>query len=206
MTHNKLRTNERNTTMPIIEARKLRSHDLDTVPGDKPGWYRWCATPEATRQLLGTYFDELRPHLLQGEEGSPRQGLYCVYVGIAVKESIRARLNWHVNQRHTVSCVKHGTLSTLRQSVSSLVGKDQGDERATNTLIDQLTVEYFPVDFPIRSEEAKQHIEEKEREKIKNHVIPLNIQNNHQPILADFKRALKKARKDARDRFLRDSQ
>ena len=191
--------------MPIVGAIELRnSRTLNTIPDNKPGWYRWWAPHEVSQQLLGNHFNTLRPHLLQGEAGSSLQGLYCVYVGIAVKESIRARLNWHVNQQHSVGCVKHGTLSTLRQSISSLVGTDQGDEDATNALIDQLIVEYYPVDLPVRSDQAKQYLQEMERRELASHVIPLNIQNNRQAVLADFKQALKKARKTAKTNFLQN--
>lgn len=185
----------------IIEAQKLREKmELDRVPSDRPGWYRWWAPPAALQALLGDQYKQLSPSLSQGLE--QLSGLYYIYVGVAVKESIRARLNWHVNQHHTHSCVRHGTLSTLRQSIASLVGSDQMDEAATNALIDQLTIEYFPSSQPIKSAEAKNELEQSERKEMAKHLLPLNIQNNHNPIMSDFKRVLKAARQAARQNYL----
>ena len=88
---------------------------------------------------------------------------YYIYVGIAVKESIRDRLNWHINQHHTISSVKSGILSTLRQTISSLVAGNQFDEKTTNSLIDLLFVEYFPINLEIKSDKAKEKIENIEK-------------------------------------------
>lgn len=189
----------------IILAERLRHpEELERVPNDQPGWYRWWAPKIALRQLLGNAFDTIQLELTQGH-GS-LAGNWCVYVGVAVKESIRARLNWHVNQKHVFTCIKHGTLSTLRQSISSLVGTDQGDEMATNQLIDQLTIEYFPVDMPIRSPEAKIYVEQIEREEMTINALPLNIQHNHHPAIIDFKKSLSAKRKAAKYRYLLNTQ
>ena len=190
---------KRNTAMPIIEARELRKPDiLAAIPRDKPGWYRWWAPAKATRQLLGEHFSALRPHLFRGKKGTPLQGLYCVYVDASADESIRTRLNWHVNQWHTINCLNHKMLSALRQNISCLIGIDQDDHLALNTFIDQLTVEYFPVDFWVHNRRANQCLRQMERRELTDHVIPLAIRNNRQPVLADFMRTLRKARKTAR--------
>lgn len=187
--------------MSFILAKLLRTKaNLASVPSNQPGWYRWWAPESALKQLLGAHFAALFSHLTRGD--GQLAGLYCIYVGVAVKESIRARLNWHVNQRHTASCVRCGALSTLRQSIASLVSNSQGDETATNALIDQLTIEYFPVAMPIRSPEAKQHVEQIESVEMRTKVLPLNIRHNHQPAIADFKKSLSAARKAAKQRFL----
>jgi len=133
--------------------------------------------------------------------GDP-QGLSCIYVGVAIKESIRSRLNWHVNQKHSFGSIKHGTLSTLRQSISSLVGISQGDEAATNRLIDLLTVEYFPVALPMGSVQAKTKIEMLERKEMQDLVLPLNIRGNRNPVVAPYKKHLKAARKAGKKTFL----
>ena len=185
----------------IIAAKNLRDKTaLDCVPGDRSGWYRWWAPPAALESLLGEHYKQLFPRLTQGN-GS-LSGLYCIYVGVAIKESVRARLNWHVNQSHTANCVRLGTLSTLRQSISSLAGIDQMDEKATNDLIDQLTIEYFPSTQAIKSAAAKKELEQSEKAEMNFHVLPLNIQHNHNPFILDFKRMLKVARKAAKQRGL----
>ncbi len=186
--------------MATVLAISLRNPlQLASVPSDKPGWYRWWAPEETLTLLLGDHYQVLSPHLTKGQ--GTLAGLSCIYVGVAVKESIRARLNWHVNQKHTSSCIKCGALSTLRQTISSLVGHSQADESATNRLIDQLTIEYFPVDMPIRSLEAKTYVEQIESDEMLAKVLPLNIRHNRQPVIADFKKSLTAARKAAKQRF-----
>lgn len=181
----------------IVAAKILRKkNQLDRVPHDRPGWYRWWAPPAALKALLGDHYEQLSPRLSQGS--GPLAGLSYIYVGVAVKESIQARLNWHVNQHHSQSCVWHGTLSTLRQSISSLVGLDQMDEAATNDLIDQLIIEYFPSIQPIKSADARNELEQCERQEISANVLPLNIQHNHNPVISNFKSVLKAARKAAK--------
>ena len=120
---------------------------------------------------------------------------YCLYVGIAIKESIRARLNWHVNQCHSESAVKSGTLSTLRQTLSSLAAGNQYDEAATNAIINQMVVEYHPVAHPINSEPARREILRIEQEEMAQHIVPLNIMGNYHAILQPFLTELKKVRK-----------
>jgi hypothetical protein len=189
--------------MNTIKAIKLRNmSELGIVPDDKPGWYQWWASDAALKILLRDQFSELYPLLTPGS-GS-LNGFRYIYVGVAIKESIRARLNWHVNQVHTFSGIKHGTLSTLRQSISSLAGNSQGDEAATNDVIDMLMVAYFPVDLPIRSPEAKTSIGDVEREEMGDHILPLNIQHNHQSVLLTFKNSLRVARKAAKQRYLQN--
>lgn len=185
----------------IIPASTLRTPaGINGVSNSCPGWYRWWAPKEALRQLLGTHFNDLFPHLTQGE--NQLAGLYYIYVGVAIRESIRARLNWHVNQRHTLSCVRSGTLSTLRQSIASLVGQNQLDENATNALIDQLMIEYFTATDPIKSLRAKAHLVQAEAQELVTHALPLNIKSNHNKHTQRFKQTLKAARSAAKQNAL----
>ena len=184
----------------IVFARDLRSKmELQQVPNDKPGWYRWWATKHALEQLLDSryvsknYLNEIQPYLRKGE--ADLEGYFCIYVGVAIKESIRARLDWHVNQLHTNNAVQYGTLSTLRQSIASLVAGNQYVETTTNQLIDMLVIEYHTIDYPIKSQEAKTLIEQIEHNEIDSTVLPLNIKDNHNPIIGPFKSDLKAARK-----------
>ena len=180
-------------------AKDLRNKaELAKIPGDKPGWYRWWASEKALKSLLNSpfiqkqYLDELLPHLKTHSWAG--KTFFYVYVGIAVKESIRDRLNWHVNQRHAKSSVKSGFLSTLRQSISSLVAGDQSKKAATNHLIDELLIEYWALDYPIGSVNAKDAIEQIEQDELANNVLPLNIQDNRNPVVGDFLAELSKAR------------
>lgn len=189
--------------MKIVLAKELRKKEsLYKVPNDKPGWYKWWAPKKTIVKLLDSkYLDKnylscLLPILehknIEGEE------YYYIYVGIAVKESIRARLNWHINTHHTESSVKSGFLSTLRQSISSLAKKDQYAEEETNKVIDTLIVEYETINLLMKDNKTKEKIKKIENSEMEKYVLPLNIQGNKNPNIQYFKKELKKVRKNAK--------
>ncbi len=177
----------------IIKAKELRNKDvLNTISDSKPGYYKWWSPIEALEIILkelDTSFEDIKPYLETKDE------LYCIYVGIAVKESLRDRLNWHVNQKHRESAVRSGTLSTLRQTISSIVAHDQYNEDRTNEFIDLLTIEYFELPLKIKSDEASEEIHRIEHELLSSHLRVLNIQENSHPNANNIKRKLKELRK-----------
>lgn len=107
-------------------------------------------------------------------------------------------MDWHVNQHHTKSGVESGFLSTFRQSISSLVAFNQFDENTTNELIDTLVIEYYQINLPIKSTEAKEKIEMFERNELFNHLLPINIKGNKNAIVKDFLKELKVIRKSSK--------
>ena len=109
-------------------------------------------------------------------------------------------MNWHINQHHTESAVKHGTLSTLRQTLSSLIAGDQYNESATNDFIDKLVVEYFPVDYEIKSTEAKTFLENNEEKEMNENVLVLNIKDNNRGEIKGFRKELKELRSSSKRR------
>lgn len=183
----------------IIQAKMLRDkQELNNIPKDRPGWYRWWARKPEVMALLDSqflahkYFNELAAKLYKGD--GELNDYYYIYTGVAIKESIQSRLNWHINQAHTESAVRHGTLSTLRQSLASLLAGNQRDEKATNDFIDALLVEYFPVTYPIKSPEAKEYLESIEKQELDNHLSILNIKGNKHLEIKCFKKELSKLR------------
>lgn len=178
-----------------IKAEKLRNrNELERVSNDNPGYYKWWANRASLDILLeklNLSFNKLEKYF-ENEDGQ-----YCIYVGVAIKKSIRERLNWHVNQKHTESAVKSGFLSTFRQSISSIVADNQHNEPDTNDFIDKLEIEYFYSNNSINSPDAKKEIGKIEEEILHScNLYILNIKNNkHQfaPI-----RKLKEIRKKAK--------
>ncbi len=143
----------------LVDASELRDpSQLNQVSDDQPGWYRWWAPIASVERLLDSPWisekcmTKLLPYLTAGK--GRLEGYYAIYVGVAVNEPIRSRLDWHVNQKHTLSAIRSGTLSTFRQSISSLVSADQADEINTNEFLDTLKIEYQVLPHPIKSEEA----------------------------------------------------
>ena len=160
-----------------------------------PGYYKWWAAQselDVILKALNIQFSDIENAL------EIKEGLYCIYVGIAVKESVRARLDWHVNDKHTATQVLNGTLSTLRQSISSIVTGNQFDKTATDSFIDKLYVEYFYCDEAIRSETAKHKLHETEKKLLAEYLRVLNIQENHHPLSTPIKTGLKELRKQSK--------
>lgn len=186
--------------MKKVLARDLRSKEnLRKISNNMPGYYKWWAPKESLALLLNSkylkdkYLKTLLPHLTTSTYKGKKY--YYIYVGIAAKESIQSRLNWHVNQHHTKSSVESGFLSTFRQSISSLVAFNQFDEIVTNEFIDTLLIEYYPINLPIKSNEAKEKIEKLEKTEISNHILPINIKDNKDAMVKDFLKELKVIRK-----------
>ena len=186
--------------MPIINAKDLRIIENRKNIPSKAGWYRWWAKNTEVKRLLNDHYKYLFPLLQTCKEKSELNGYFLIYTGIAFKESVGARLNWHINQKHTSANVKHRTLSTLRQSISSLLFGNQGknSEEETNKFINKLKVEYFTVDSPIGSDEAKKAVEDREKQDLGCLVLPLNIKGNKNPAILVFKKYLQKKRCNAR--------
>lgn len=186
--------------MKLIDAKDLRDKKmLNTISKTKPGYYKWWAPKESVVKLLDskylnnqfmkTVFQHLTVKSISNKE------YYLIYVGIAVKDSIRNRLNWHINQHHTESSVYSSFLSTLRKSISSLVANNQCNEALTNDFIDTLIVEYEEIDALMKSNNAKNIIEKYELNEMRNNVLPLNIRDNKNEIIKGFLKELKALRK-----------
>ena len=148
---------------------------------DKPGVYRWFAEEAefiflSDKLGISPSYTEIERIAFEGKE------LYGIYVGIAVNESLSSRLEWHILQRHTEPAIKHGTLSTLRQSISSVLFGDQSDEAGTDNFIKKLYVEiYHESKHPVKSTQAKTEITTIEKDLLAKNLYILNIQENKYP-------------------------
>ena len=195
-------TENSNGEQTMIKASSLRNKDaLKTIPS-LPGYYKWwAARPEldVILRALNLNFSDIKTHI------ETRGNLFCIYVGIAAKESVRDRLNWHVNDKHTASQVIIGTLSTLRQSISSIVSHNQYDKAATDQFIDKLFLEYFYTDSPIKSEAAKTELHAIETKLMSEYLRLLNIQDNHNPLSEPIKAKLKRLRKESKNTGILES-
>ncbi len=168
--------------------------ELDKISA-KPGYYKWWAARaelDAILNVLDVSFNEISSFLETNGD------LFCIYVGIAAKESVRDRLNWHINDMHTASRVRNGTLSTFRQSIASIVARNQYDKEATDSFIDKLYVEWFYCDKTIKSAEAIAELREAERNLLMEHLRVLNIQENTHPLATLCKKTLRALRKQSK--------
>ena len=179
----------------MIKAASLRNPVERKKILPKPGYYKWWVGKNELELLLNVFdisFADIENAL------EVKEGLFCVYVGIAAKESVRQRLNWHINDPHTASRVRDGTLSTLRQTIASIVAHNQYDKAATDSFIDSMFVEWFYIDAPIKSEKAKTELHIIESKLMTEYLRILNIQENHHVLSKSIKKELKKLRKESK--------
>ena len=184
--------------MKSLEKVTSLRRDMQSV-SDKPGVYQWWADKDdllIILQALSMQFSNVQSDL---EE---QDGFYCIYAGMAWRESLRSRLNWHINQKNTISSVKSKFLSTLRQSIAAILGVPMTDTETVNNFMDRLRVSYDAIDFAIKSQEAKQAAHDWERNKFNSgKFYILNIQENRSHPQAPYKK-LKELRADARQKAL----
>lgn len=184
----------------MIKACELRRGEvLSTVPSDKPGYYKWWAEESEFRFLvekLGADFNECV------ERAEKKDGLFCIYIGIVWGRSLRKRIYDHVMEKNSLPSIKHGGLSTFRQTISSVVAGDQSDQRSTDDFIGKLYVEWFPVDLPV-SGESRKAIEDIETKVINEHFRILNSSKNHDELFKKkIRRKLTAVRNDAKTKAL----
>ena len=176
----------------MIKASFLRDKDELKSISSLPGYYKWWAA----KSELDVILDNLHIQFSDIEAAlESKDNLFCIYVGIAAKESVRKRLDWHVNDKHTTSRVINGTLSTFRQSISSIVASSQFDKAATDLFIDKLYVEWFYSKEQMKSEAVKKELHDIEIKQMAEYLRILNIQDNHHPLSKQIKTELKRLRK-----------
>ena len=129
------------------------------------GCYRWWFREDGAKELLSALpvnWDNIQVRTIDGSK------YYTLYFGISDK--LIDRLDWHINQRHTMSQVSAGTISTLRTTISSLLGKPVSEsETDVNNFIDK----YCYVEF-----ENDSNAKARETEELRTNYYPLNIQEN----------------------------
>lgn len=159
---------------PLLKGKTLDPRINGT---DCPGTYRWWFHERCLKDLgitnRGSYV--LMTETINGER------YYALYFGIAVKETIRERFIWHILQSHSKSNIKHGTISTLRHTLSALLLANKNiktipySERIVNDFInDNCMVEWTPY---TPGTESQIHIDEL-NELSQSYWYPLNIQCN----------------------------
>ena len=172
-----------------VSVKLLKEQDprFTSIPKE-PGIYRWWFPKETAQQLLssihGIETNRICKEVIQGEE------YWCLYFGIA--KDLRQRIRWHACQKHTASAVKHGILSTLRQSISALLQLDQ--TTSTDKVSELLERCYWDWLSTASKEDAK-IIEKRE---ISKGYFPINIQENKSvapTVLAQLKSLRKKHKK-----------
>ena len=134
-----------------------------------PGIYTWWFQESCVDKLLEQLGAVEKKRIQQCTIGGSKY--YALYFGIA--KSCRQRARWHMAQRHTQSSVQSGYLSTLRQTLSALLGYDMTKaEKKVNDFIGENC--YWQWEYTATREEA----EDREQHELRTNYYPLNIQGN----------------------------
>jgi IS30 family transposase len=154
----------------LDQVSTLRAQISDKI-NPCPGIYKWWFNAQDANILLSklgfTNFSKLQSRV------SNEEIYYALYFGIS--KDLRMRAKWHICQKHSQSQIKHGTLSTLRQTISALLGSDMTKSmQIVNNLLDRC---YWEWDYVETHEQAK-IIERHELKEQTQYAYPLNIQEN----------------------------
>ena len=149
----------------VAELTNDNFEKVETCPGVYTWWFRSSCVNRLLMPLGTIEKKRIQPQVIDGEE-------YCaLYFGIA--KSCRQRARWHMAQHHSDSSVRSGYLSTLRQTLSALLGKDMTKaEQDVNDFIGKNC--YWQWEYTATREEA----EKIEHDELSKNYYPLNIQGN----------------------------
>lgn len=163
-----------------VKAQDPRFRDIPKEPGVYRWWFPRDLAEKLLKPLTGVDTKQISKEIVDGEE------YWCLYLGIA--KDLRQRIRWHACQKHSPSAVKHGFLSTLRQSISALLGLDQTMSAAdVSDVLEKCYWDWCPT-------ATKGDAEDIEKEQLISGYFSINIQGNKNADPAVIKR-LKELRK-----------
>lgn len=141
-----------------------KSCKVDHCPGVYRWWFSECSTKLLMGKLQFAEFDRLQKCEVEGKL------YYALYFGVS--RNLYKRVEWHVCQKHSLSSVKYGTLSTLRQTLSAMLGIDMSkSESQVNCFMDDNCLWEWKYTDNFKSIESEELSNEE-------YVYPLNIQEN----------------------------
>jgi hypothetical protein len=112
--------------------------------------------------------------------------MHLIYIGLA--KNINERLNWHLNDSHSVSSIRSGFVSTLRQTLSALL---VGNMVASKEVVDEFMRNHMAVRY-----EICKNYKEKEISLIREYDLPLNLKGNTgHPFYSTLKKLRKESKK-----------
>ena len=152
----------------LVSPKDLRAQKFKSVT-KQPGFYKWYFKTSIANDLMKRLprvdYNKLQHKTINNED------YVLLYVGIA--KSLRERAKWHMAQKHTLSSIKSGTISTLRHTLSALNAKYLCDSEdfINNFMEENCYWEYMET-------LTKDDAHEIEVRELNINYYPLNIQEN----------------------------
>lgn len=155
---------------PVIELRADIGSGRNCSLPVTPGVYRWWFLENAGKTLISK-LDDIDTSRINTRDINGYKYI-ALYFGIA--NGIKKRFKWHIAQHHTESTIKAGTISTLRHTLSALLGIQLSkSESCINEFIDRNCILEWTT---TSSREEALVIETHE---INSEYYPLNIRGNN---------------------------
>ena len=153
----------------VSELRKRLKNRTNSIKKDG-GVYCWWFKREVAQTLLKELpltqdeLSKIQRREIEGEE------YWALYFGIS--RDMLGRAKWHITKKHKPTAVKYGTVSTLRNTLGALLGKDMSDsEKSVNDLMDENC--YWEWEY-----DKEYKVRETNELSSKDKCYPLNIQEN----------------------------
>ena len=153
----------------VSELRKRLENRTNGIKKDG-GVYCWWFKREVAQTLLKELpltqdeLSKIQRREIEGEE------YWALYFGIS--RDMLGRAKWHITKKHKPTAVKYGTVSTLRNTLGALLGKDMSDsEKSVNDLMDENC--YWEWEY-----DKEYKVRETNELSSKDKCYPLNIQEN----------------------------
>ena len=153
----------------VVELRE-KLHTKNNNIQHNRGAYCWWFKKEAAERLISVLSlseDEktrIQRRTIDGHE------YWALYFGIS--SDMLERAKWHIIQHHSESTVKYGTLSTLRKTISALLGVHiSKSEDIVNDFLDKYCYWEWEHDDNYKQRETNELSSQ-------NRCYPLNIQEN----------------------------
>ena len=153
----------------VSELRKRLKNRTNGIKKDG-GVYCWWFKREVAQTLLKELpltqdeLSKIQRREIEGEE------YWALYFGIS--RDMLGRAKWHITKKHKPTAVKYGTVSTLRNTLGALLGKDMSDsEKFVNDLMDENCYWEWEYDKEYKARETNELSST-------DKCYPLNIQEN----------------------------
>lgn len=149
----------------VKDLRDERFASIEKKPGVYIWWFKKSCLNNLLKELPDINISNLQHKKIDNTD------YFALYFGIA--KNCRERAYWHMSQHHSASSVRSGYLSTLRQTLSALLGKNMTKaEETVNVFIEKNC--FWEWQYTTSREKANA----KEAVELGKNFYPLNIQGN----------------------------
>jgi hypothetical protein len=170
----------------VCILRTLLENKQSTIKRGSSGVYCWWFKKEAAEKLISKLSINNTEQARISKCTIDKKEYWALYFGIS--KDMLGRAEWHILQKHSASAVKYGTLSTLRQTISALLGEDMSQSEGTvNEFIDSNC--YWEWEY-----DESYKLRETDELSSTTKCYPLNIQEN-KTVTKEVRKELSKLRK-----------